>query len=114
VYSKQASVSLDGRARQAGSASTSSADRPSDKAAIEDTIVKRTRHAKASSGDHVAGVLADTDASDEPMWGRGQGRLRKITPHVLDISSNLIRVIILQKKVVLRGVNQMQILQMRT
>ena len=36
-----------------------------------------------------------------------------ITPHVVDISSNLTRVIILQKNVILRRVNQMQIFQMR-
>ena len=76
MYSKQASLSLDGCARQAGSASTSSADRPSDNAANANTIVKRTRHAKPPSSDHAAGVLADTDASDKPMRGRGQGRLR--------------------------------------
>jgi len=36
-----------------------------------------------------------------------------ITPHVVDISTSLIRAIILQKRVILRGVNLMQLLQMR-
>ena len=37
--------------------------------------------ARAPSGDHAAGVFADTDASNEPMRGRGHGKLRNHATH---------------------------------